>query len=218
MNDFRAYDNSLSPAEVKDISKGLYLHYKLSGKCGDGDNMINGTNFNGVPARVDITNTSGEQGLVYTPNTPVVSDYTYTVSARLRGTSGVNIYRLNTGGNEVTMIASKSDLSETEFRPFYITFKTPSSRTTNQIYVCSIYHVSQVGEWFEIEPDSLKLEMGSSPTAWTPSYADMGETGNVEYDCSGYRLDGVRVGSLQTDSDSPRYNSCMYIPKLTAWG
>lgn len=33
LNDFRAYDHCLSPKEVKEISKGLCLHYKLDGVC-----------------------------------------------------------------------------------------------------------------------------------------------------------------------------------------
>ena len=38
MNDIRVYDHCLSPKEVKEISRGLCLHYKLDGVCNTVDN------------------------------------------------------------------------------------------------------------------------------------------------------------------------------------
>lgn len=45
LNDFRLYDHCLSAKEVREISQGLILHYKLNGLWGGvGDNMAYGTN------------------------------------------------------------------------------------------------------------------------------------------------------------------------------
>lgn len=44
LNDVRIYDHCLSPLEVKEISQGLILHYKLNGFSGGvGDNILTGT-------------------------------------------------------------------------------------------------------------------------------------------------------------------------------
>lgn len=44
LNDVRIYDHCLSPLEVKEISQGLILHYKLDGPMGGANpNLLNGT-------------------------------------------------------------------------------------------------------------------------------------------------------------------------------
>lgn len=43
MQDFRGYDHALSESEVKEISRGLFLHYKLDSIQ---DGMIDSSGYN----------------------------------------------------------------------------------------------------------------------------------------------------------------------------
>lgn len=57
---------------------------------------------------------------------------------------------------------------------------------------------------------NVKLELGSTPTPWSPAPSDslattLGMNNNIEYDCSGYGNNGTKVGDFTYSSDSPRY-------------
>lgn len=56
MNDFRIYDTALSPREIKEIAKGLVLHYPLSGF--GGNNLIVDSNGLSVSASKNNKNAS----------------------------------------------------------------------------------------------------------------------------------------------------------------
>lgn len=50
LNDWRLYDHCLSPLEVKEISQGLILHYKLNGVSGGvGENLLLGSEMKAAP-------------------------------------------------------------------------------------------------------------------------------------------------------------------------
>lgn len=58
---------------------------------------------------------------------------------------------------------------------------------------------------------NVKLELGSIATTWCPNKEDAQyETfvSTTEYDTSGYRNNGTKVGNIEIDSDTPRYSSC----------
>ena len=78
VNDYRLYDHCLSDAEVKEISKGLVLHYTMDSMYGNSNLLTNSSLLNGTPTNVvsiyhcnDITSQTFTQDGMYivTPET-----------------------------------------------------------------------------------------------------------------------------------------------------
>lgn len=69
MNDIRIYDHCLSPKEVKEISKGLCLHYKLDGVCNTIDSTewdCSGFGNNGTKSgSITVSNNTGRYSSSY---------------------------------------------------------------------------------------------------------------------------------------------------------
>lgn len=143
-----------------------------------GRNLLPDTDFGGtskkhiVPDGV-VEGSGGEGGFQFTPTTQIESGIEYTISLRMRGVANVTFYELNTGGNVSHRIARRSDLSETDYKKISLTFVVSADRTFRQVFICTSWGQSATGDWFEIEPKSLKLEKGNKATDWTPAPEDV---------------------------------------------
>lgn len=115
----------------------------------------------------------GEGGFQFTPTTQIESGIEYTLSLRMRGVANITFYELYTDGNVYHRIARRSDLSETDYKKISFTFVVRADRTFQKVYICTAWGQSATGDWFEIEPKSLKLEKGNKATDWTPAPEDV---------------------------------------------
>lgn len=139
-----------------------------------GRNLLPDTDFNGESMlRTEPEDGTGEGGFHFVPVEQIESGIEYTLSARVRGTADVVFYEINEGGNVNHHWIKKADLSDTVYQNYTITFTVATNRTFVDAYICTKYGTTAAGEWFEIEPNSLKLEKGNKATDWTPAPEDI---------------------------------------------
>lgn len=231
MNDWRLYDTALSPREIKEISKGLVVHYKLDGPV---SNLVSnsepldlagwsaaGTSWAntlvdcsiapfGKAIRSTYTGSGGNTGgMHHQPQdyTKLVNGATYTLSAWIRASKNCHVsfyneYMSTTGSTQIT----------TEWKKYSWTsiIDTSGSYHSN---ICYANTTSEITTNMWIEVFGFKLEQSSHATPWTPNtsdaaYAAMGYNDAVEPDVSGYGYNATKMGTFSSVADTARYSSC----------
>lgn len=148
-----------------------------------GRNLLLDTKFDGGAKRYERLEGYGtEGGFHFYPSEQIESGVEYVLSLSMRGSANIVFYEINSsGGNFNHAWVRRAQLSEEEFRDFYLTFSVDKSRVFNNVYICTQYgeDATFVGDWFEIESCSVKLERGNRKTDWTPAPEDMASTDDV---------------------------------------
>ena len=221
LNDYRIYDHALSAKEVKEISKGLCIHYQLKGN-GAGENLypnsqtLNNSNgnvnsykhetidYDGVKVR-RFTATNDSYGPwsngFYKSDDKLGKIYTWSLDIRGNRDTTKNL------GHECG--GTKSVVVTTQWQRFSHTWTFNFSTNTHDAFV--FFNNWQIGDWLEVK--NFKIEEGSKATPWIPKpsdtlYTQLGYDSNIEPDCSGFGFNGTITGSLPTNINSPRYNTC----------
>ena len=224
-NDFRIYDHCLSAREVKEISKGLFLHYKIGGVDGyfGGRNLIpNSYKLNGkwsaaggyagtttVVADSDAicgyhieskctTAGSGPHYPVFSKTTDKIGK-TYTWSFEAKCSSAKSAGNI---GHECGGI--KSIALTTTWTKYTHTW----TFTDSQYHSFVFYPGFAVGDILYIR--DFKIEEGTKATSWTPAPEDNAALYNTttEFDTSGFGNNGTITGTITSDGTSPRYDIC----------
>lgn len=228
VNDFRLYDRCLSQKEIKELSKGLCLHYKLSR---GGENLLKNS---GKYQTYTYTN-NAKDGYLSLPIyvNGVSTSKQYTLSCETDGT----LFQHSTGGNPPnnkywTIWLYQHSIPFTDSD--YARYNTPTCFTNSN------YNHTQVGNkhYWVFTPSyanlsirlnlysdgvnnetvtfkNIKLEEGNACTSWLPNksdtlYSQLGYN-NIEHDCSGYGNDGTISGTLTYSNDTPRYEGSSYL-------
>lgn len=207
LNDFRIYDHCLSAKEVKEISKGLVLHYQLKG-FGQ-PNLINKAELYTNSTKLTRT-ASKSDDYIHTPMTVnLTANTTYTISFYTTGAmpdqvelglmfqNGYNYYKFMNGSYHYKINDSLYYHNE----PFTV------ANTGSYTIRCD-WNIS--GETHSFW--NFKIEEGSKATPWCPNSADslyssLGFNSNIEPDCSGFGNNGIKTGSITVNSDSARYST-----------
>ena len=218
VNDVRIYDHALSSMEVKELSKGLVLHYPLNRGGWGQENLFkvnccsggNRATFleNGRRVKIDWTSNAGDTYwyLGLASGVTLTEGKTYTLSFQCSGLGSnvVSFKWCNLANYEVYL---KKGLNT-------FTFAMPSTNITNPFFD----DLNRDTSLSDLELWDFKLEEGSIATPWCPNSSDalataMGLNGTTEYDCSGYCNNGVRTGAFSWTSDTPKYQVSTYMPK-----
>lgn len=141
-----------------------------------GRNLLPDTDFNGETKRYErLEGYTTEGGFHFVPTVQVESGTNYTISAKIRGNANIIFYEINEGGNKSNFWIGRASLSETEYTKFSKTFIVDDNKIFQEAFICTQWGDANtlVGDWFEIEPSSLKLEKGNRATDWTPAPEDV---------------------------------------------
>ena len=241
LNDFRIYDHALSVKEVKEIAKGLVLHYPLNkpmpnllskyvspGQANPGATTTAGrTNYLGnysiqIPA---TENADTYFRLFLTKRLIQNNKYTFScyVSGLKEGTcynfpffaqgnTGMGVIHLDHNGlNTVTFTMNSSAQNAVT---------DPEGKTVYIMFMDDSGRSIASGQQpFQIT--QMKLEEGNKATAWIPNesdplYSALGYDSNIESDCSGYKRDGIITGTLTAAADTPRYRTSYHFDGINS--
>lgn len=239
LNDFRVYNHCLSPKEVKEISKGLVLHYKMDDKIATNlvkNNTYNVYNNYGVAASLTKLNETFQGCDIYrlsmTPNSTYISDFKSNLHSH--GVYGFHrtfkantkycfwIYYRPVSHSDVRVGGTASNINGwTEIPPTeygggwkvvgqYRNGSVTSDKTDN--IFTSFYCPSAVtGTAITIDFCCPHLIEGFSEIIDDGDYQEIDPHTTV-YDCSGFGNNGSTTSTTApiTNSDTARYSS--------AWG
>ena len=230
LNDIRIYDHALSPKEVKELAKGLVLHYRLAGP--GQENLVKNSSKYTVSNKFTMTTASTDGVMcpgIYYNNFNTTKQYTLTVECD--GT-------LNTGHGTLWTPADRywtiwiyyhdTPFTDTDYDRYQTPicynsssagFKKISDNKYSWTFIPSkangsirLNTYSDGKSAITVKFWNIKIEEGSISTPWCPNSADalyntMGYNNNIEYDCSGYRHNGTQNGNFVWSADSPRYTT-----------
>lgn len=239
MNDFRLYDHALSQMEVKELSKGLVLHYPLNRQGWGQENLlpisgstiINSTQsfeFQGwvqnfyTKTWMNEHLTPGKQyTLSYTVTCLSIPDSNYTFKENR--ISPILVHQGN-GWSQITTTSDgikDTNMSVGQSRDYKCTFVFAVASESYEYYgLCgytALYRdASNNAQYARFRINNLKLEEGSIVTPWCPNSSDtlattMGLNSTTEYDCSGFCNNGTRTGTFTWTSDTPKYSVSTYF-------
>ena len=225
LNDYRIYDHCLSPKEVKEISKGLVLHYPLNDAYVEETSNLFSTNLtyhrnwnnsgsaiwnwddNTIPkinnsiiysiSRTDAGNSAIGCGAC---NLVAGKTYTASVYVYLSGNVDSNLFYIRSVDTHIATLKYSNDTNpqkwpQNQWIRATATF-TPSA-AYNSCYICSYLNNANSKRALTC----WQIEEKDHATPYTPNTRN--ET--TVYDCSGYQNNGTISGSLSCSTNSSRY-------------
>jgi len=234
MNDVRIYDHALSAKEVKELSKGLVLHYKLDGKYETTTNLasssVGGWNNSGNCTR--LTNDTSLNSSKPTQSNVASVKITTTGNCALTcGTTSVNlpsktltfsIWCYLSGPQENNTIYIRSTKTDGNVGNFeykgstnpatwplnqwlYLTKTITTASDATTFYFCT--YANTLDRYIALNGWQIEEKDHASP------YIEPGGSRNytTEFDCSGYNNNGIRNNNPQFVQNTIRYKNSISL-------
>ena len=226
LNDVRIYDHCLSLKEIKEISKGLVLHYPMNNCNIEANNLLNNASSyrEGTPYTCTTTSKDGyfPTNMYYNNDSLGGQTVTFSVStnkqiASLHGASesthdkvGLWLYLKKTAysspdgsyDSPVNLNSSNNNFKSLGNNRYSWTYTIPSGYKGLMIRT-NLY--SNNGSSVSANFWDFQLEFGSKALPFSPN----NWTSATVYDCSGFGYNGTANGTLITSSNTSRYNSSL---------
>lgn len=228
VNDFRIYNHALSAKEVKEISKGLVLHFPLHGEEG-GTNLIKGV--------AECTATSAGSETLGGPLTyddslfplnsligkTFIFSYDYSVEGPKANATGN--YSKDRFGSHLTLTYKDASGNAGTAYPGASYLEASGTGRAVQTYTCSSSWTEITGLTIALQPynkpapgnnntwyiKNFKIEVGDIDTGYSINPNTLGLASNEISDCSGYGHTGTKVLTSYV-KNSPRYDaSCAML-------
>lgn len=225
INDVRCYNNALSAEEVKEISKGLILHYPLN----DTQILTNAFNY---PTFDTPTNAGGwlhwgpsGYSATYSQNTDkqFIFNKTRTYSHKVSNTGSTYFIcyqepAFDGGYRSAQAIIKMSDGSDPTGKVGFSHNANVGTNPPNTFHHLGdgFYLIKHEGFRQDGSNDLVSISVQAGVTAYiSEAYLENDRTvcsdlfqGNIVYDESGYGNNGTITGTLTNSTDTPRYDKC----------
>ena len=233
INDFRVYDHCLSKREVKEISKGLFLHYPLNNNGNGNPNLLPNRGQYYSESTAYSWTSSAKDGCTWLTGSHFIVEpsttYTFSVCsdgnlAPSHDTSGKDpslklftmwLYLCNSdttktpsgGGYDNPVCFTSANYNHQQIGNRHIWQYTTRSTETHMSVRVNNY--SNGTDSLTIKYWQIKIEKGDKATPWCPnendaSYSTSIINANIELDTSGYQYHATKVGTLEYSNDTPR--------------
>ena len=223
LNDIRIYDNCLSEKQIKQISKGLILHYPLNRSNWGQDNLIlNASTLsvnklnNALNSRTEYWAANvGQSYINFEGGEKVVLSFDLEMIIRTLPVYFMVYNSNNKGPIQFPTIRVDSQINSLNpeieqiiktriIIPATLTKRENATQTKNFIEFYSNYGSNN---FYKIS--NIKMQMGEKSTAWCPNetealYNTLGLNNDIQYDVSGYQNNGIKH-NITYDSDTPKY-------------
>lgn len=228
--DWRLYNTCLSAEEIKEISRGMVLHYKMC-QPERSENLLLGTNNeevssskwwknlgSGANISLDKIGPTEVKWTCITPSSQwnclhrnltlskLSNTGTYTLSLEVKSSSGgslrCNLQKSN-GLNNLGLFGIWTIPANKWIRIVGTVTLNGGSWDSQQLYFSgSVLTTANSNCLFK----NIKLETGTNPNPqWSPAPSDNPNWGTIEYDGSGFKNHGTVSGNVTLSADSPRY-------------